>query len=340
MIYKEVVRLRLSLLLALLSGLLLPTVSWSAGNPASPNPLNIWKLPPVQYPEDNPYSEAKASLGKQLFFDARLNSNHMACASCHQPGLNFSDGLPQAMVNRHALPRHTPSLINAAYAPNFFWDGRTTKLEIAISDHMGGTNDPLMIEETLAQVRAINGYRTEFQQVTGREDISATDVVAAIATYIRTLTLKNSPFDRWIAGDRKALSESAKRGFQLFTGKASCNRCHTPPFFSDFGFHQTGSNSIDPGRFEVTFQAKDQNAFRTPPLRQVAETAPYMHAGQKATLREVLHFYADGGERHSAIAPLQPLDLSAGDIEDLLDFLRSLSAPPIQTVIPNLPVSR
>jgi len=336
----EVLRLRLSLLLTLWSALLLPTVALSADNQVAADSLTVWKLPPVEFPKENPYSEAKASLGKQLFFDSRLNSNHMACAGCHQPGLNFSDGLPQAMVNRHALPRHTPSLINAAYAPNFFWDGRTTRLEAAIADHMGGTNDPLMIEETLAQIRAINDYRTEFRQVTNREEITATDVVGAIATYIRTLNLNKSPFDRWIAGDRKAMSESAKRGFQLFTGKASCSRCHTPPFFSDFAFHQTGSNSIDPGRFEVTFQARDQNAFRTPPLRQVAETPPYMHAGQKATLREVLHFYADGGERHSAADPLQPLDLSGTDIEDLLAFLRSLSAPPIQTVVPTLPINR
>ena len=303
-------------------------------------PLSAWKLPAVEFPASNPFSQAKARLGKQLFFDSRLNSNHMACSSCHQPGLNFSDGLPQAMVNRHALPRQTPSLINAAYAPNFFWDGRATQLEAAINDHIGGTSDPLMIEETVAQLRSISEYRQEFQKVFDNGEITAENAVAAIATYVRTLTMDDSPFDRWVGGDKKALDESAQRGYRLFIGKASCVKCHTPPFFSDFRFHRTGSNSIDPGRFEVTLQAEDQNAFRTPPLRQVAETPPYMHAGQKATLREVLHFYVTGGERHSPSDALQPLDLSEVDVEDLLDFLRSLSAPPIQTTVPNLPINR
>lgn len=335
--------MRLSVLLLSICSLLCASVAASATEPAdskpadNPWPLSSWKLPPVEFPQDNPFSEAKLNLGKQLFFDSRLNSNHMACASCHQPGLNFTDGLPQAMVNRHALPRQTPSLINAGYAPNFFWDGRATRLEVAISDHIGGTNDPLMIEETVAQLRAISGYRQEFHAAFGREEISGADVVAAIATYIRTLTMNNSPFDRWVAGDASALDESAKRGYRLFTGKGSCVKCHTPPYFSDFSFHRTGSNSIDPGRFEVTLQAEDQNAFRTPPLRQVAETAPYMHAGQKSTLREVLHFYSSGGDRRAGDA-LQPLNLSEKEIEDLLNFLRSLSAPPIETMIPNLPV--
>lgn len=331
-------RLQLPLLFALACCLSLPSAVTAAPADADRDELSQWKLPAVQFPASNPYSEAKAELGKQLFFDPRLNRNHIACADCHHPGLNWSDGLPMARVNRQIISRHTPSLINVAYYPLYFWDGRADTLEAAIGDHIGGTSDPSNIPEAVEIVRSFQQYQKEFINVFGNKAVNAKEILEALATFVRTLTVTNTAFDRWVDGDESAISEQAKRGFALFTGKAGCVSCHTPPYFSDFAFHRTGSNSIDPGRFEVTGKRTDQNAFRTPQLRQVKQTAPYMHAGQKSTLRDVILSYTNGEEMEPGNGDHKTPELSAQEINDLLAFLASLSGPPVAVTVPILPI--
>jgi len=304
--------------------------------------LSAWKLPDVVFPESNPYSPEKAMLGRQLFFEPRLSSSRSSsCANCHHPGLGWADALPRTIRSHQALVRHTPSLINIAYSTSFFWDGRAKTLEDAIEHHLTSRVDmPLQTErEIAARIGGMKAYHKQFRKLFDSEQITTRHVAAALATFVRTIIIRDTAFDRWIGGDKSALSKEAIAGFGLFTGKAGCVSCHTPPYFSDFKYHNTGLNSIDPGRFEVTHDPRDHNAFRTPGLRQVARTAPYMHTGTKKTLLEVIRFYNQGGERPAGNNHLQPLHLNEEEIRNLLAFLHSLSGPPIAVTVPALPVS-
>lgn len=311
--------------------------AWAAADDIDGNLAN-WQLPEARFPASNPYSEAKALLGKQLFFDARLNHNHTACTHCHDPGLNWSDGLPQAIVDGHVFSRHTPALINLAYYPVFFWDGRAENLEEAIRGHMQDSHVLGQQDIALNFIRNNREYAQAFEMAFSKAEITLDEVVAAISTFLRTIIVRDTPFDRWVKGDEKAVSQAAKRGFKLFTGKARCVRCHKPPMFSDFRFHRSGSYSIDPGRFEVTRNPAEHHAFRTPPLRQVGLTAPYMHDGQKANLASVVDYYIQGGERRSGGDDLT-IQLSAAERNDLLAFLYTLSEPAREISVPPLPPS-
>lgn len=311
---------------------------------AGPVDVSQWKLPPVSYPADNPFSISKAQLGKQLFFDPRLSGlQNRSCASCHNPGLGWADGIPRAMDGQHAMSRHTPSLINIAYYSHaYFWDGRASKLETAIEQHLlspgiMGEYNKRAVEQ---RIGSLNDYRHQFSHVFGSNVVSIANISAAISTFIRGIVSNKSPFDRWIAGDRSALSDSAKRGFRLFTGKARCITCHSGPAFTDSSFHNTGLNSIDPGHYEIDSKDRYRNSFRTPGLRDIGITMPYMHNGSEANLVEVIDFYNRGGDRHSDNNELVPLHLTNQEKQDLLMFLKSLTGPGFQVTIPPLPTAQ
>jgi len=311
---------------------------------AGPQPeAAVWKLPHVPYPADNPYTAAKANLGRMLFFDPRLppGGPENTCATCHNPGLGWTDAMSRAMGGSHALSRHTPSLINIAYAKVFFWDGRATSLEEAIrqdilSPRLGEAQSAREITNRLA---GLHGYRVAFRKAFGNNGITLERITAALATFVRGITSGTSAFDRWLDGNESALSGSARRGFTLFTGKAGCVRCHNGPAFTDSGFHNTGMNSVDPGHFEVSGKEADRNAFKTPGLRNVAMTAPYMHNGSKKTLAAVIDFYDRGGDRIDAGNEMEPLHLTHQEKLDLIAFLKSLSGKRVETVIPILPIA-
>ncbi len=312
-----------------------PLTSLWAGEIAPP--ASDWQLPPVSYPEDNPYSDAKFELGKTLFFDPRINREAVSCAQCHHPGMNWANDQARTQINGRILPRHTPSLINVAYNRSFFWDGRANTLEGCIAQHFNGMDTSPDADDSVARIRLIKGYAPLFRKAFGKREISASSIAAALATFVRSITVTDSAFDRWIQGDADALSPAAKRGFALFSGKAGCIQCHTAPYFSDFAFHPTGTNSIDPGRFEITGREEDRNAFRTPQLRQVAETAPYMHTGLKNSLADVIHFYQAGGDVRSQSLQLHAFELNQSETSDLIAFLHALSGTPIRVEIPILP---
>ncbi len=302
--------------------------------------LSGWKLPAVTYPEGNPYTKAKARLGRQLFFDPRLSSSRMhSCATCHHPGLGWADGLPYAMGAGQALSRHTPSLVNIGLSRAFFWDGRAATMEQAIEQHL--LSPGLMYagqpSDIAARIGGMAGYRKEFRAVFGPSGVILGNIAAALATFVRGIVVDNTPFDRWVAGDVGAMPDTARRGFALFTGRAGCVRCHTPPTFSDSGFHNTGLNSLDPGRFEIQRVPVYRNAFKTPQLRQIALTAPYMHDGSKTTLMEVVDFYNRGGDRPGSNNELTPLHLSLEEKQDLVAFLKSLTGKPAGVILPPLP---
>lgn len=319
-----------------------PPASEANRHAATAATIATWSLPPMNYPKQDPYSAKKEEIGRQLFFDPRLSGDpSRTCAACHHPGLGWADGMARAFGSQQGLGRHTPSLIDVGYLKAFFWDGRASTLEDAVSQELlsPGMASEETEEDIVKRISSLAAYRKEFADAFGSKGITFKRIIDALATFLRSIRSSSTPFDRWLHGDVKAMSPSAIRGFKLFTGKAQCVRCHTPPIFTDSSFHNTGINTIDPGYYEISGKEINRNAFKTPELRDVALTPPYMHNGSKHTLAEVIDFYNRGGDALGAGNELHPLHLSAAEKSDLLAFLHSLSGTPSETLIPVLPMA-
>lgn len=297
----------------------------------------------IPYPEDNPFTQEKFELGKKLFFDPRLSkSNEMACSTCHRPSLSWSDGLSKGIGKNHQeLPRKTPTLFNLAWGELFYWDGRASSLEeqslMPIYSKVEMDLDP---KSLIAKLQTIKGYAPLFKEAFPKEpEITPTSVAKALATFSRGLVSVPAPFDRWIDGDEKAISKSAKRGFRLFNGKANCASCHSGWQFSDESFHDIGLNTQDLGRGEhLPHIVVSQYAFKTPGLRNIAQRGPYMHAGQLSTLEDVIkHYIHPSHKRPSFSNQMQAISLSQEEINDLIEFLNTLSSPMQSFQLPELP---
>ncbi|HUF13741.1 MAG TPA: cytochrome c peroxidase [Longimicrobiales bacterium] len=269
-------------------------------------------------------------LGEALFFETGLSEDGTrSCASCHRPEYAFADtnsvspGVHGRLGNRNA-----PSIVNAAYGASFGWDGAASTLEEQVLRPFG---DPVEFGASLGgaieRLRQKPEYRAAFRRAYGG-GIDPEKVAQALADYVRTLLSGNSHLDRFRAGDTLALSAEARAGFLLFNGRARCSLCHTGPLFSDGEFHNTGvSPGADPGRMSVTGRPGDRGAFRTPSLRNVARTAPYMHDGSMRSLEEVVDFYDRGGGPNAFLdAQLRPLDLTPAEKAQLIVFLRALTS--------------
>lgn len=302
----------------------------------------VIKLPQLQgledpnayVPADNPLTAEKVELGRILFFDKRLSKNNtIACASCHIAEKGFTDGMPVSTgINGLKGGRSAPAAINRVYSKAQFWDGRAATLE---DQSIGPFINPVEHgfanhDEMIAKMKQIPGYRKLFQEVFGRE-INIQDVGRAIASFQRTILSGNSPVDKFdVGGDDKALSESAKRGLELFRGKARCTRCHSGFNFTDEKFHNLGigwdTNTVDLGRYMETKNPEDIGAFKTPTLREIARTAPYMHDGRFKTLEEVVEFYNKGGIKNPFLDnTIIPLELTEQEKQDLVAMLKSLN---------------
>ena len=286
-------------------------------------------LKPMRVPKDNELTEAKIELGKQLYFDPRLSrDNTVSCATCHDPKKGWSNGDNFATgVRGQRGGRSAPTVINSGYSYFQFWDGRAIMLE---GQALGPIQNPiemdLTLEECVAKLNAIEGYRKQFQDVFGTE-VSAAGIAKAIASFERTVLSGNAPHDKFKAGDKSALSEAAQRGSKLFFGKANCSACHAGPNFSDFAFHNIGvgmdKDEPDVGRYAETKLLGDRGAFKTPTLREIARTAPYMHDGSLKTLEDVVEFYNKGGNANPQLdEELFPLKLTAEQKADLVTFLK------------------
>jgi len=300
------------------------------------------------------------ALGRTLYFDKRLSKDGtVACAACHATTKGFADGekLPDGIGGRKGA-RNSPTILNAVFNEFQFWDGRGGSLE---EQAKGPLVNPVemgfsSLEDAVAVVRGVPQYREEFQKIFGREP-TIDDVVAAIASFERTVVSGDSHFDRFTAGESSAISESARRGWELWNGKARCNTCHpfgdATPNFSDNKFHNIGvaakgrdfaslarraagigdpaelafhADYTELGRFIVTRQPKDIGAFKTPGLREVALTAPYMHDGSEATLLDVVNFYDRGGETNPYLdGGIVALKLTEQEKADLVAFMESLT---------------
>jgi cytochrome c peroxidase len=295
----------------------------------------------IPFPEGNPYSEAKSKLGRILFFDPLLSGSRLrSCATCHNPSLSWADGLPLA-VGEKQMPLRSPTLLNVAWVPRPGWTGHFRSLEaVAFGPITSPGNMDLPEKELIRRLSEIPGYVKAFHVAFGDNKITRRNIELALATFQRSIVSGEAPFDRWIKGNDGAISEPAKRGFDLFNGKAHCGSCHSGWTFTDSSFHDIGTakgDDIGRGKLFPT-SVKLRYAFKTPTLRDVARRAPYMHNGSVTTLEEVIDLYDKGGiERPSRSALIFPLHLSQSEKADLIAFLHTLTAAPEQVAMPRVP---
>lgn len=301
-------------------------------------------LPSVPTPADNPQTDAKVRLGQQLYFDPRLSADGtVSCASCHDPKAGWADPRRFSVgVGGATGGRNAPTVLNTGYNPIQFWDGRAPTLE---AQAVGPIQNPVEMKMTMAAciacIEGIPGYVAQFKDVFGTGPTEQT-IGKAIAAFERTVVSKDSPFDRYMAGDKKAMSASAVRGMKVFNGRGHCSPCHSGPNFTDNKFHNLGvgmsAAKPDVGRYAETHNMRDYGAFKTPTLRSVALTAPYMHDGSVATLEEVIEVYDRGGEPNPHLDPLMvPLRLTRGEKQDLVEFLKALTGKDLGITAPPLP---
>ncbi|MBV8525163.1 MAG: c-type cytochrome [Acetobacteraceae bacterium] len=322
--------------------------SWATSSPAAQDTSGLaamkaaYRHPdPIEYPEDNPFSEAKEKLGRKLFFDQILSlSRTYSCASCHNPDLGWSDGLRKAIGFSGAeLSLHAPTLLNIAWIPILGWDGRFQDLEsVTFAPISAPLNMGLPKQMLIDRLTADPAYVSAFTEAFGKPEITERTIEQALTTFERTIISDESPFDRWIGGDEGAISDAAKRGFALFNGRAYCAECHAGWAFTDGSFHDIGvarGDDLGRGRFFPS-SVKLQYAFKTPTLRDVAKRAPYMHDGSVPTLKAVVDHYDQGGiERPSRAEPIMKLQLSVREKSDLVAFLKTLTGDRAKPVEPH-----
>lgn len=294
-------------------------------------------------PGGKPDAEAVVALGGDLFRDARLSgAGDRSCATCHDPARGFTDGRQTgAAIGGGALRRNTPALWDVGWGTAFYWDGRAATLEaqaaipITHPDEMGADWSTIV-----ARLKADSALDVRFHQAFGeRPAIQPATILAALAAYERSLASPVSRFDRWIAGERAALDDQEVAGFRLFTGKAGCVGCHSGWRLTDGRFHDIGLPSDDPGRGAVAGGVPGLKAFKTPSLREIRWTAPYMHDGSKPTLEAVLDHYAGGFTPRAGLSTnmVRGLTLSAGERAALRAFLATLSSPTMPKPAPPVP---
>ena len=289
----------------------------------------------MSVPDENPLTIEGVAVGERLFFDPLLSvDGSVRCASCHRPDRAFSDSVPlsRGVFGRRGR-RNAPAIVNRGYGRAFFWDGRARSLEDQV---LHPVQDPVEMGQPITRLvrrlRADRAYADAFALAFGTLDSGT--VARALASYVRTLRAGNAPFDRWRDGDTAALSPEARRGQVLFAGRANCIVCHVGPNFSDEDFHNTGVSArsarttagFDSGRARITGRAADVGAFKTPTLREVVRTPPYMHDGSLATLEDVVAFYDGGGFANPHLDPdIAVLRLTKNERADLVAFLLVLS---------------
>ena len=302
-------------------------------------PLGLEK---PKVPKDNPITKDKVKLGKLLYFDKRLSLNKMvSCDTCHSQTKGWTDQL-RVSNGIHGLKgtRNAPTVFNSAYNAAQFWDGRASSLE---EQAKGPIQNPVEMGFTLKgaeeRIAKIKGYKTLFSKAFGSDKVTIDRMVKAIASFERTILSGNSAYDQFKAGNKKALSASAQRGMNLFFGRANCDACHSGANFSDSDYHNLGigmnAQKPDLGRYLVTKKPEDKGRFKTPTLRGLLYTKPYMHDGSEKTLEEVVDFYNRGGNKNPYLdKEIHPLGLSDGEKRDLVAFLESLNGQPVLVKIP------
>jgi cytochrome c peroxidase len=337
-------------------------------------------LPPLPADDAGPLASARIALGRKLFFDRRLSLNEtISCAMCHVPDQGFTvNELATAVgIEGRTVRRNAPTLLNVAYAPRLFHDARENRLEQQVWSPLLAGNEMAnpSVGQVIDKLVSLPDYQGLFEGAFGGRGPGMETVGMALASYERTLVAASAPFDRWFYGkDGSAIGDAARRGFELFRGKAGCAGCHivgdTHALFSDYTVHNTGIGyarsmgaapglrrvqlapgvfvDVDPaavaasseatpndlGRYEVTQDPADRWKYRTPTLRNIGLTAPYMHDGSLPTLASVVDFYNRGGVPNPLLDPLiRPLGLSPAEVADLLQFLGTLDSPEVRDLV-------
>lgn len=320
---------------------------FSCGRSSKPNGTAVrievpLGLPRAETPSDNQPTVETVALGRKLFYETKLSADGtVACASCHDPASGFADPRRVSVgVGGKLGTRNAPTILNAAYSPVQFWDGRAKTLE----EQAGGPiENPVEMnmphDACVAKLGSNSTYVKLFEAAFGPGPISMEMVGKAIASFERTLLSGNSPFDRYFfGGDLKAISPAAIRGLEIFNNakKGNCSVCHkiaeqNAPF-TDGKFHNIGvgigtdGELTDLGRYEQTKDERDKGAFKTPTLRNIAQTGPYMHDGKQATLKEVVDFYVGGGTSNQYLdKEIKELKLSGQERADLVAFMETLT---------------
>lgn len=295
----------------------------------------------VPFPDNDPYTAAKSELGRELFFDPIFSdSRTRSCATCHNPSLSWADGLPHA-VGAGSMRIRSPTLIDIAWVPRLGWDGKFRNIEsVAFGPITAAANMNLPEPKLIERLSAVPGYVQGFARAFPDGSINRHNIESALATYERTIVSETAPFDRWVAGDESAIDAAAKRGFELFNGKAHCAACHSGWAFTDGSFHDIGTaTGEDVGRGRLFPSSKKlRYAFKTPTLRDAARRGPYMHDGSVPTLEAVLELYDKGGiDRPSRSETIVPLHLRVQEKADLVAFLGTLTETPRPVPVPILP---
>jgi len=333
-----------------------PQADWDPNVPVEDR-HDLAVVPNVVFPDDNPYSKEKAELGRQLFWDPRLSvSNAVACVSCHHPDLGWTDG--KSVSQGHQLTRtsrNSPTLMGVAFSTKFMWDGRASSLESQVLLPLANAGEMhAEFSDVEKRINAVPGYREQFKAVFGEERVTLDHITKAIATFERTIVPGRSRFDSFIKGRSEALNDQELRGLHLYRTAARCINCHTGPLMTDQKFHNIGLSAFgrereDLGRYKITNDPKDVGAFKTPTLRNITRTGPYMHNGL-FELPGILNIYDNGGVQPKPRAseidnPLFPkaspilrqLMLTDADKLDILAFLASLEEPRLRINPPELP---
>jgi len=306
------------------------TRSARAATVESSRPLGLDLYRPE--PADNPTVPATVTLGRRLFRERLLSRDRsLACVDCHRPDRAFTDGRARSVgVYGRRGPRSVPTIVNRAWGTSFFWDGRIATLEEQVLEPiLAELEMDLSIEEAVERLRVTSPYAAAFRETFGR-DVNRDDLARALAAYVRTIQSGASPYDRYVWGEPDALSPDAQAGLRLFRGRANCTACHVGPNLTDEEFHNTGvfwgQQPYDAGRVVVTGAVEDTGKFKTPTLREIERTAPYMHDGSIATLEEVVDFYDRGGNDNPfRDQELRSLRLTEEEKMVLVAFLRSLT---------------
>lgn len=327
---------------------------------AQPFFTEIGHLPEIEFPKDNPYSADKEFLGKTLFFDPRLSkSNQIACASCHDPELAWTDNRTFSFGHDRQLgTRNSMTILNVAHARSLFWDGRAQSLEdqsqMPIQDEKEMSEH---IEMAAGKIAKIKGYELLFERAFGDKKVTKERIAKAIATFERTVKSVPAKFDQFIDGKSEIYTDDELMGLHLFRTKAQCMNCHNSGYFSSNRFENIGtallnSGQQDLGRYIVTKKPEDVGKFRVPGLREVARTGPWFHNGSMKTIAEVIDFYSKGNpepyqnrttvhegitlvsERSNMIRLLELTDVEISQIES---FLRTLSTKTERIIPPEMP---
>ncbi len=294
-------------------------------------------LPDFYQPPTNPITEEKLKLGRKLFFDKDLSADRtVSCASCHDPEKSWTNGRRFGVgVGGKQGTRNVPSLINVAYFKQLFWDGRSGSLERQALMPLLNADEMAMSSQAAVLQRLQE--KTEYHELFGKafaDGITITNLTQALACYERTILSGNAPYDRYMAGDKQAMSEAALRGMKVFSGRGKCSGCHVEPKFIDSSFYNLGVGmdveNPDLGRYHVFQMESAKGKFKTPTLRDVARTAPYMHDGSVNTLMEVVEIYDKGGipNRYLSVEVRRKLNLTEQEKKDLVVFMKEgLTSP-------------